>query len=145
MSDSTQSPPPMTPELSGAIQDLYAVFRRYRSVSFEGCPDCTSPAETARLAAPLLRELNPDDLARYAFKAMTTWGTIDDFKHFLPRIFDLLAQTGGGSWIEPEIVFGKLPYGKWTTWPRRERDALLAYMDALWNDILARFPHPFEA
>jgi hypothetical protein len=135
---------PSPPALSQAITDLYAAFARYRVTSLEGCPDCTSPAAGAALLARPLRDRSPADLARYAFKALTPWGTVDDFKHFLPRLLDLLAHTGGRDWIDPEVVFGKLPHGRWTTWPRRERAALLAFFDALWNDILSLHPHPFE-
>ncbi len=37
-------------------------------------------------------KLNEDDLSRFTGKAMTTWGNANDYKHFLPRIFELTAE-----------------------------------------------------
>jgi hypothetical protein len=33
--------------------------------------------------------------------------------------------------VEPEILFGKLAYGKWRDWPRVEQDAVEQYLAAL--------------
>jgi hypothetical protein len=40
---------------------------------------------------------------------MTTWGNVDDFKHFLPRILELCIDHDLG--IHPFGIFGKLKYG----------------------------------
>lgn len=132
--------------LAVAIEHLYEVFATYPlSPHVTGCPCCVGEADDALIHSAPLRQLKPDALARYAFKAMTTWGTVDDFRHFLPRIFELVSVDGGGSWIDPEVVFGKLRYGDWDRWPAHERRAIEAYFKAQWLDVLGRFPHPFGA
>jgi hypothetical protein len=130
-----------------ATENLYRAFARYPTPGHvEGCPHCVSDADHALLFSKPLRELGPHELTRYAFKAMSTWGDEDDFRHFLPRIFELLASDGGdGEWIDPEIAFGKLSYGHWRTWPRDEQDALTTFFFAMWSNVLRHFPHPFEA
>jgi hypothetical protein len=40
---------------------------------------------------------------------------------------ELLARDGGGSWIDPEVVFGKLTYRKWRTLPAVEQAAITDY------------------
>lgn len=135
-----------TSALRDAIDRLYDVFASYRSERpWVACDDCVSEAENQRLHAIPLRELTPDQVGRYAFKAMTTWGTPEDFRHFLPRIFELLAADGGGSWIDAEVAFGKLSYGDWHEWPADERETIRQYLRSLWAEVLATYPHPFCA
>ena len=55
--------------------------------TIEGCPCCVSGSDEDNIHSKQLRQLNGDDLSRYAFKAMTTWGDIEDFKYYLPGIF----------------------------------------------------------
>ncbi|KUG09713.1 hypothetical protein [Solirubrum puertoriconensis] len=82
-----------------------------------------------QLAATALRELSEEDLRIFHFKVMTTWGDVNDFKHFLPRIFELLAQFSLG--FEEWIALDKLNYGKWHTWPQQEQAAVAEYLLAL--------------
>jgi hypothetical protein len=132
-------------ELRSVIEGLYRTFARYPlPIHVDGCPHCVSDSDHALLYARGLRDLGPDEIARYSFKAMTTWGGTDDFRHFLPRIFELISADGGG-WTVPEAVFGKLPYGQWETWPRDEREAIICFFETLWWNILDHFPHAFSA
>ena len=84
----------MTDNLKISIESLYSIFSIYPFKStMDGCPCCVSDSDKEKIHTKQLRELDGDDLSRYAFKAMTTWGDTDDFKHYLPRIFELLATT----------------------------------------------------
>jgi hypothetical protein len=96
--------------IANAIEDLYRVFAGCRlDPHVEGCPHCVSDRDHARIHSRPLRSLSGDDLGRYAFKAMTTWGNERDFRHFLPRILELLVSND----LDPptEVVLGKLAYG----------------------------------
>jgi len=64
---------------------------------------------------------------------MTTVGDVDDFRHFLPRIFELLVDGALTGEIDPEIVLGKLTYGGWFNWPEPEQAAIRAYLGILWQ------------
>ena len=68
--------------------------------------------DKSTLHSKQLRELEDEDLARYAFKAMTTWGDVNDYKHYLPRIFELSAKRE--LLVDTFVTLGKLEYGKWT-------------------------------
>jgi hypothetical protein len=132
-------------ELKSAIEGLYRIFSRYPlPAHMDGCPHCVSDRDHALLYSKDLRDLGPGELERYAFKAMSTWGGNDDFRHFLPRIFELIAADGG-CWTVPEAVFGKLPYGEWESWPSDERQAITSFFEALWSNVLDHFPHAFSA
>ena len=74
------------PDLQQAIQSLYEVFARHlKPAAIVSCPcGCTKPEETAPLLAAPLRELPSADLINYAFSAISTQGSVDDFRYFLP-------------------------------------------------------------
>ena len=124
--------------LIGPINELYRTFGGYPVRSVDGCAHCVEDADHARLHAHPLRQLTASDLRRYTGKAMTTWGDGRDFRHFLPRVCELLAVNDG--FAEPEIALGKLAYAEWRTWPGREQRAMEAYLHALWRFMLSDFP-----
>ena len=98
------------------------------------CPCCVSNSDKEKIHSKQLKELDGDDLSRYAFKAMTTWGDPDDFKHYLPRIFELLATTD--FIVDTFVVLGKLEYGKWRTWTEKEQIAIETFLYAWWADLI---------
>ena len=125
----------MTDDLKMAIENLYSTFSIYPFKStMEGCPCCVSDSDKEKIHSKPLRELDEDDLSRYAFKAMTTWGDTDDFRHYLPRIFELLATTD--FIVDTSVVLGKLDYGKWQNWSDNERKSIIQFLVAWWTDLI---------
>ena len=125
----------MTEELKRAIEDLYSTFDKYLLKSHtDGCPCCVSDSDKERTHSKQLRKLEADDLSRYTFKAMTTWGNVEDFKHYLPRIFELLSTTDFS--VDTFVVLGKLEYGKWRTWNENEQEAVKDFLLAWWSDLI---------
>lgn len=114
------------------IADLYLVFKPYRlGNDFTGCGHCVSESDSQRLASIPLRELTVSDVNRYAFKAMTTWGTERHFKHFLPRLLEL-AVDDYLSYDFPEALLGKLAYANWHSWPKAERNVIGRFLETFW-------------
>ncbi|MBI3478335.1 MAG: hypothetical protein HY010_21600 [Acidobacteria bacterium] len=79
--------------------------------------------------------------------ALYTWGDENGFKHFLPRILDLLtkADESRRDFVDPESVFVKLVYvscgsTSWRTWPQCEQNAISSYTCAVWNAVLETAP-----
>ncbi len=127
--------------LSDAIQRMYDVFAPYRPDTLdESCPCCIARTDLNPLQTNNLRELSADDLSSYAFKAMTTIGTVKEWKHFLPRICELIAAGPFPKNIEI-VLAGKLEYAEIGSWPAGERDAVERYLRALWSDLLHNWPH----
>ena len=125
----------MSEELSSAVERLYQCFSFYPCrPTIEGCPCCVSNTDKEKIHSKQLRQLDGDDLSRYAAKAMTTRGGVEDFKHFLPRIFELVAIEDPG--IDLFSVAGKLEYGQWENWPELEREAIIAFLYAWWPDFV---------
>lgn len=117
---------------------LYRVFSRYPFPSdMEGCPCCVSDEHLRLLRSKPLRQLGGEELSRYVFKAMTTWGTEDDFKYYLPRIFELYISGWDG--IDTFLVLDKLLYGKWQKWPEEEQEAVRDYVLNWWGGFANTF------
>lgn len=119
-----------------ALESLYVTFQRYQGTHLEGCPHCVSFEDSAALRRAPLRALG-GELHRYLFKAMTTWGTTEDFKHFLPRLLQLYAYSSDG-WL----LCDKLAYGSWRSWPEPEQKAVEGYLLAVWREKLMAYDHP---
>jgi hypothetical protein len=127
-------------EVTEAVQNLYETFARYpRPDVIESCPcGCTKPDATTHLVAVPLRNLHFAELADYCFSAITTQGSVNDFRYLLPRLLQGIAEEQCG--CNPEILFGKLSYAKWLTWPEDEIAAVRCYLRALWRKALNIFP-----
>ena len=137
-----KSPLDVRSRLAGAIEALYLEFSSYPlAPRVEGCPCCVSADDEALLRSKPLMRLTALDLHRYATKAMTTWGAAEDFKHFLPRLFELVtAEESITSEMDEGTLFGKLTYAKWREWPQREQQVVTDYLDALWPYLLSLSP-----
>lgn len=136
---------PTESALRQSIERLYLVFSRYPlKKMIEGCPCCTTDEDHDRIHSKPLRELASVDLDRFAMKALSTWGSEADLKHFLPRLLELFAHDPG-SFTLPEALIGKLANANpsWREWPGTEREALEAYFTALWLWRLDNLAYPF--
>jgi hypothetical protein len=138
--------------LHAAIDGLYATFASYPLKRvIVGCPHCVSRADSDTLHVRALDALTPDDVRYYATKAMTTFGDVEDFKHFLPRLLELLAREVEAEGAEEDLGFneeilgGKLALAGYAGWPAVEREAVERFLDALWGALLARFPTHLDA
>jgi hypothetical protein len=104
------------------------------------CPCCVTDEHKRQLFSKPLRELAPEDLQRFASDSLWTWGTLHDFKHFLPRIFEIFATHP--TWLlDIETIASKLPYSDFNEWPPHEREAVRAAFMTLLPHWVERHPH----
>lgn len=124
--------PPVSMDLSASIERLYDVFSKYRQPAHSHSSPFSGITEhdEARLYSKPLRNLAEDDLWMYAMHAMTTWGDIAEYKHYLPRLYELLVVHPG--WTDAELLIGRLDTAEWSQWPDAERDAVIAFLHELW-------------
>ncbi len=121
----------MSLTINEAIANLYQTFESYPlDIHMDCCPCCIDEHDKKNLMSYPLRELT--DLNKYSHKSLTTWGNEQDFKHFLPRIFELLVIYDGKRSTNLETIFGKLSDGNWNTWPITEQEAIRDYFRAGW-------------
>jgi hypothetical protein len=128
-----------------ALDAVYEAFgRQQKPRRIDGCPCCTTEAQLCQLLAAPLRELDAGRLATYGRKAMTTIGSADDFRYFLPRLLELSLQDRYW-WLDREILLSKLQYVAWYDWPETERKALLDLFDAAFDDAVSEAAGPRSA
>ncbi len=133
---------------SAALAGLYSTFAAPPPKEIFGCYHCLDQPQRDLLLRTPLRELTNDDLSQYAFDLFSTVGGIEDFRYFLPRIFDLSSSDISCGPAPLELVVGALSRAEWDNWPEREREAievfLLAWLDRWaserlveirWNEI----------
>lgn len=116
--------------LATAVSDVYAAFAhlpRPRTLEM-------SPMKDARTFAIVLSDkelcnLTANEIGSFADSALYTVGNLNDYKYFLPRILDLAVlqpdDAVGYVGLEAWAIASKLVYGKWTSWPPREQEAVL--------------------
>jgi hypothetical protein len=127
-----------SPEVT--VEGLYAAFAGVpRPVRVAGCPHCVAPDEDRPLLDRPLRSIEAGALARYAAKALNTWGDVADFRYFVPRLLECAAADAFG-YPDPPIVFGKLASAGWRRWAPDERAAIEAFLGDWWAGTLDRFP-----
>jgi hypothetical protein len=121
-----------------AIERSYQVFAHNR----------VGPAMVVRRA-----DVTPDDVGalavavrsvpaaaidRWLPHAITTWGTAEDLRALLPRVFEVI--TAGLLTTPPEVLFGKIRQAEWGEWPIDEVVAVDDIVDALWMATIAQHP-----
>lgn len=127
--------------LEERVRLLYWAFRRYK-LAAEIEPDPAFPGfcDDRPLRSEPLHRLPPTAFDRYLSKAITTWGSVDDFKHFLPRMLELIvnaSEDNARTGINPFMIFGRIRIAEWRHWPTEEQQALDGYFEALWATLLA--------
>ena len=121
-----------------AIERSYQVFAHNRvgSSMVVRRPDVT-PDDVRALAGPV-RSVPAAAIDRWLPHAITTWGTAEDLRALLPRVFEVL--TAGLLATPPEALFGKLRLADWGEWPIDEVAAVDDIVDALWLATIAQHP-----
>ena len=118
------------------LSELYKRFEKYPlKPKIEGCPCCGLDNDEIGLHTSTLESLSWDELDTFIFKAMTTYGDVDDFKHFLPRIFELFVTSFEDAPYDVGVVFSKLEYGKWSEWPEYEKAEVKRTIDCWLADL----------
>jgi hypothetical protein len=128
-------------DMDAAVERLYYAFNKYSTWSHQpGCPCCTDPDLAVPLRTKKIRDLTHTELVEFGNSALLTWGNADDFRHFLPRLFEL-------STVEPEtqtmwdtgMVFNKLGHGDWRSWPVNKQKAIEGFLNQWWLTTLMTF------
>jgi hypothetical protein len=126
-------------ELELSIQKLYSVFSRYPLKEIKYCSHCITKEENDELMHNNLNQIPTEKINRYIFKAITTWGDINDFKHFIPRIFELFAFDGK-DFFHYDTIFDKLKYCGWENWQDNERKAIQEFSLSIWKYNIDSYP-----
>jgi hypothetical protein len=142
----------MIASLKESIDTLYTVFSNAdQPTAIDACPCCISDEEINTLLSKPLRDIEPYDLKNYADCALSTVGELEDFKYFLPRILEILANhtdwwslvsTDSGMYdyfTNPEMLFSKFKIlAEWRKWPAKEQRAIIDFLVSMLDELLQR-------
>lgn len=124
--------------MEAIIEQLYSVFSKYPlagGLRERSCDCCVTDEEIRILATIPLRELSHKELRSFMIDAISTFGDVEDYKHFLPRILELMVDSES-DFIFDFICYEKLNYSEWETWDFNEINAILFYFLELWKKII---------
>ncbi|QUD86347.1 hypothetical protein [Phenylobacterium montanum] len=120
--------------LALALDNAYAAFASYPPpIELEAAPTRDPKAILASLSAAPLRHLAGEQIGPYAGWAMTTVGTVLDYKHFLPRILEQAVMNNVWMGTEPTIIAQRLEMASWRAWPQEEQEAVESVFQASWS------------
>jgi len=105
------------------------------------CDHCVDPDQVEALRVTPLRQLNPEQLGPFLFNAVTTWGDLTYFKHFLPRLLELVAGGAMENWSYPSFLPSRLAQC-WTDGTEQERTAIARFLQAWWSATISRQDGP---
>ena len=127
------------PARLASVVRLYEVFERYRArAEMPHCEHCMSSQEIHDLCAIPLEELTDPLLRKYAWHAIGTVGEANDFRHFLPAVFERMLVEDGS--IDAEVIISKLPQAGWESWPAVEQQAVREFLAEWWLGVISNPP-----
>lgn len=134
-------PTPQPDQLLGlAVERAYHAFARNRlGRSMVVRRSDVTAADVAALSGPI-RSVPATAIDRWLPHAVTTWGTAEDLRALLPRVFELL--TAGLLDTPPEVLFAKLRHADAPGWPLDEQGALDDVLSTMWLATLVQYPSP---
>lgn len=128
-------------QLQRLIDDCYAAFAPYpRPHAMHASPLRDPVALLKTLSSAPLRELTGEQIGPYAGYALTTVGDVDDYKHFLPRIFEQAIHKRLWMGTDPPIIVERLKKARWLEWPTPEQAAIRALFTGAWSQALREHP-----
>jgi hypothetical protein len=128
-------------QLEAAIAAAYEAFAAYPLPRTLETSPLRDPKPILReLSLAPLRDLPAESIGPYSGWALTTVGNGSDYRHFLPRIFELAVTDPAWLGFDPPVIASKLEMASWKTWPVVERAAVSDYFRAASDAIMARHP-----
>lgn len=122
----------MKKHLDNKIGNLYKVFSKYKlKETIESCDCCHTEDEKSILISKPLSSIEESEISNYAFSALLTIGNENDFKYFLPRVFELLSKRE--LYIGTFVILQKLDIADWLNWSELEIKAIKDFLFAWWK------------
>lgn len=127
--------------LRDAIEQAYAAFSKVSPpLELEASPLRNARQILAALSAAPLRELTEEQIGPYSGWAITTVGNDRDYRHFLPRIFELSVTNPVWLGAEPPVMASKLNMARWREWPDSQQKAVLRFFRAAFDWVVQQHP-----
>lgn len=128
--------------LHDAIERSYAAFAGMaRPQKLHASPLRDAEGILRTLTSASLRDLKGEQVGPYSGWAITTVGDDRDYRHFLPRIFELAVTDPVWPGAEPPVMASRLNMARWRAWPAEQQAAVLHFFRAAFDAVVERHPH----
>lgn len=121
-------------DLSSAIDQLYCVFQPYSQLG-TFCTFCYGDEEIRHIQETELRSLNPELSLKLLWETGNHWDNSSVYKHYLPRILEILAPPHLIEDLYPGHLVETLCYHKFHDWPPNEQTAVIEFLIAVSNEL----------
>ncbi|MDQ3102113.1 MAG: hypothetical protein M3R08_12045 [Bacteroidota bacterium] len=130
-------------ELQAIVERSYHTFKRYKAiVPLDACTHCClNENQESELVSLSVRLIPFELLYDYNTAAKTPKPSIDEFKHFLPRILDYTAQL---KFLHhsAELVLSRFEYYDKGQWNKEEQQLIQSFGLAFFQHCLTVYPLP---
>ncbi|GAB3146883.1 hypothetical protein [Microbispora hainanensis] len=106
------------------------------------CDHCVSAERVRAARAAPLRMLTAAALNPYAWNGLYTWGDVEEFKHYLPRLLELLILEELDDLHAPSLM---LRLGvRWQTWMQDQAGSRHWHRRRMWRQTLSSYPRDVD-
>jgi hypothetical protein len=127
--------------LLSALGAVYDAFSGYlRPARLDASPTRDPAKMLSTLSSAPLRALKGEQIGPYSGWALTTVGSVTDYKHFLPRILEQAVRAPEWMGTQPPVIASRLKMAEWRTWPQSEQLAVTALFRAALRDSIHGHP-----
>jgi hypothetical protein len=125
---------------SALVTRLYEVFARYAYPGQWFCGFCYTPEEVEYFTSTPVAEIAAERGRTLLWECEGhQWHNPDIYRHYLPRLLELLGPPWNLNTIFPSHLSETLLALKFREWPAVEREAVLAYLTAMTPHITRAF------
>jgi hypothetical protein len=113
------------------VQRLFTVFCQYSSPGATFCDFCNTPEEIRRIIETPLEDLDHDSGRRLLWESADHWESSDVYRHYLPRMLQVL---GPPWWVEdlyPLHLFETLLKMEFRKWSTAEQAAVIEFLQCV--------------
>lgn len=110
---------------------LYSTFSNYRHGGNNFCTFCYDPDEIKYYITAPVRDIEPDKARVLLWESADHWESADIFRHYLPRILEVIGPPWKVDLGCTPHLFGHLNDLGFRSWPTSQQQAVIAFLDAV--------------
>jgi hypothetical protein len=117
------------------VECLYQVFRAYGAGSAFSCTYCYSADELSYYQTVAIDQLSVEASRSALWESGDHWESSEAYRHFLPRMLEIMGPPYMVGDLYTKHIFETLIYQRFSTWPKPERQAVIAYLEGIRRNI----------
>ena len=117
--------------LAEYIKNIYKAFNGYKYSGRKFCGFCYYEEEIERITSTSIQAIGIEDARRLLFESADHWESAEVYKHYLPRILEILGPPVYMEEMIPGHLMRTLGEFRFNEWLPEEKVAVSAYLKAL--------------